>query len=244
MYDKDKVDEAIELCKDIDRYYEKRNLEQNDIHTSYHNADSKTQQMLPKDYFTEQTETYIPQNVKAAKKRIPAAFFKDLLSLVLCVFVAYGIARFITDYIVQPTRVEGISMEDTLNNNDILLIDKISYRTHDPERFDVIIFPYSMREYYVKRVIGLPGETIQIKDGFIYINDVKLKESYGNEPIEDAGIAAEKIILSQDQYFLLGDNRNYSTDSRSIYIGPVEKEKLEGKVWARIFPFDQIKIFH
>lgn len=168
---------------------------------------------------------------------------KQILSLFFCLMVAYGTARFVTDFFLQPIRVEGVSMENTLYHNDVLLINKIKYRIHDPERFDMVIFPYSMNEYYVKRIIGLPGETIQIKDGSIYINEKPLLEEYGREVIQDAGLATNAITLDKDEYFLMGDNRNQSTDSRSQLIGPVKKDKLEGRVFARIYPFAQMRWF-
>lgn len=166
------------------------------------------------------------------------------LSFLLCLMVAYGCARFITDFFIQPIHVDGVSMENTLFQNDVLLVDKISYRFHDPERFDVVIFPYSMREYYVKRVIGLPGETLQIMNGTIYIDGEPLLEGYGEEEIVDPGIAENPITLGADEYFLMGDNRNHSTDSRNILIGPVERKRLEGRAVCRIYPFDSMRIFY
>ncbi len=168
---------------------------------------------------------------------------KQMLSLFFCLMVAYGTAHFITDFFLQPIRVEGVSMEKTLYHNDVLLINKFTYRFQNPERFDVVIFPYSMKEYYVKRVIGLPGETIQIKAGSIYIDGKQLLENYGMDNILDAGILANSITLGKDEYFLMGDNRNHSTDSRSQLIGPVKKDKIEGKVITRIYPFAQMRLF-
>ncbi len=168
---------------------------------------------------------------------------KQILSLFFCLMVAYGTARFVTDFFLQPIRVEGVSMENTLYHNDILLINKFTYRIHNPERFDIVIFPYSMKEYYVKRIIGLPGETIQIRDGAIYVDEKPLLEEYGIDPILDAGIAINSITLGNDEYFLLGDNRNHSTDSRSQLIGPIKKDKIEGKVITRIYPFAQMRLF-
>lgn len=176
------------------------------------------------------------------KKRVKKGL-RQIISLFFYVMVAYGTARFLTDYLVQPVSVEGTSMEDTLFHKDILLINKLSYRIKEPKRFDIVIFPYSMNETYVKRIIGLPGESIQIKDGLIFINGKQLLEEYGQEKIQDAGIAETNVTLELDEYFLMGDNRNHSTDSRSVWIGPVKKEKIEGKVSARIYPFQEIRTF-
>ena len=115
-------------------------------------------------------------------------------------------------------------MENTLHNGDNLIVDKLSYRFRDPERFDIIVFPfqYQANTYYIKRIIGLPGETVQImEDGSIYINGEKLEESYGREVIqpETIGRAAEPIVLGEDEYFVMGDNRNNSSDSRTDIVG-------------------------
>ena len=101
-------------------------------------------------------------------------------------------------------------MEATLHDGDNLIVDKLSYRFRDPKRFEIIVFPYRYKEntYYIKRIIGLPGETVQVKDGYVYIDGEKLDENYGLEVMEDAGIAAEPIELGEDEYFVLGDNRN------------------------------------
>ena len=125
-----------------------------------------------------------------------------------------------------------------LHNKDQLMMDKLSYRFHDPERFDIIVFPVvrdGKEEYYIKRVIGLPGETVQIIDGYVYINGEKLDENYGAEVMNDAGRAAEPITLGDDEYFVLGDNRNDSKDSRHIELGAVDTRKILGKaVWLLI----------
>ena len=121
-------------------------------------------------------------------------------------------------------------MENTLHNGDNLIVDKLSYRFRDPERFDIIVFPfqYQTNTYYIKRIIGLPGETVQImEDGSIYINGEKMEESYGREVIqpETIGRAAEPIVLGEDEYFVMGDNRNNSSDSRTDIVGKILSEK-------------------
>ncbi len=155
--------------------------------------------------------------------------------LVLCVSV-------VPKYVIQRTKVDGTSMERTLHDKDNLLVEKVSYRFHDPKRFDIIVFyPYGKEEdpedYYVKRVIGLPGETIQITGPDIYINGVKLEENYGKDPITDEGCAEEPIKLADDEFFVLGDNREVSSDSRDF--GPVKKKDISGRVVMRIYPFKE-----
>ncbi len=131
-------------------------------------------------------------------------------------------------------------MWDTLADGDNLIVDKISYDFHDPERFDVIVFPYQYEEntYYIKRIIGLPGETVYIDEfGNIYINGGLLEENYGTETIFNAGLAGSEIVLGDDEYFVLGDNRNNSTDSRFEDVGNIKGEDIVGKAWLRIYPF-------
>ena len=123
------------------------------------------------------------------------------------------------------------------------MMDKLSYRIHDPERFDIVVFPVvrdGKEEYYIKRVIGLPGETVQIIDGYVYINGEKLDENYGAEVMNDAGRAAEPITLGDDEYFVLGDNRNRSDDSRYENVENLKREKIVGRAWVRIWPLDRI----
>lgn len=136
-------------------------------------------------------------------------------------------------------------MEPTLHHGDNLIVDKISYRFGDPQRFDIIVFPFRYEEktYYIKRVIGLPGETVYIdEDGFIYIDGSLLKESYGKEVITDPGRAYEAITLGEDEYFVMGDNRNNSSDSRDPVVGNIHRDEIIGKAWIRIWPLGKFGV--
>ncbi len=161
-----------------------------------------------------------------------------IIYIIAIVFSVY----FFPKYVVQRTVVDGNSMLNTLHDKEHLIMEKVSYRFHDPKRFDIAVFyPYGREDgrHYVKRIIGLPGETIQIKDSDIYINGTLLYEDYGKEPMIFSGIATEPLTLSEDEFFVLGDNRNESYDSRYAEIGPVNRKNLCGRIVFRIYPFDR-----
>lgn len=164
---------------------------------------------------------------------------------ILCVLIA---TYLIIHFVGQRTEVIGSSMVPTLQNKDNLIVEKISYRFQDPKRFDIIVFPYkyAKRTYYIKRIIGLPGEKVYIdEEGNIYINDVILEEHYGKETIQNAGLAATAITLEDDEYFVMGDNRNDSSDSRDPSVGNIRRGDIIGRAWVRIWPFDKFgKIPH
>lgn len=166
---------------------------------------------------------------------------KEILSTSIYLLVVVGISFLIIKFVGQRTEVIGNSMNSTLSNGDNLILNKISYRFHDPERFDIVVFPFrdGSGKNYIKRVIGLPGETIYInEEGIIYINDEVLIESYGLETIKNAGRASKPLTLGKDEYFVIGDNRNASDDSRFDAVKNVSRKEIIGKVWIRIYPFD------
>ncbi len=165
---------------------------------------------------------------------------KEILDTSIYILGVLLVAYLVVHFIGQRTEVIGPSMEYTLMDGDNLIVDKISYRLNDPERFDIVVFPYryDRKTYYIKRIIGLPGETVQIlEDGTILINGEKLTEYYGKEVILDAGRAIEPVTLSDDEYFVMGDNRNNSRDSRYEDVGNIKKSEFIGKVWIKIYPF-------
>ena len=164
---------------------------------------------------------------------------KFILNILICIFVAFVCAYLITQYVAHPTSVQGSSMEKTLQNGDQLIVQKISYYRHEPERFDIVVFSKEKSVNYIKRIIGLPGEKVQIIDGLIYINGNQLNDKYGNELMEDPGIALNEISLGGDEYFVLGDNRNGSIDSRKEEVGIVKRDQIMGKAWLRIYPFSK-----
>ena len=137
-------------------------------------------------------------------KGIIRELFGWILFIVLVVAASYVVVTFVGDH---------------------LIVDKISYRFRDPKRYDIVVFPYRYAEntYYIKRIIGLPGETVQITDGYVYINGALLDEHYGNAVMNNPGLAAEPVTLGPDEYFVLGDNRNNSQDSRSANVGVIHR---------------------
>ena len=166
---------------------------------------------------------------------------KELLSWVFYIAFVLVLTWVIITFVGQRTRVDGRSMMNTLHDGDNLIVEKLSYRFSDPKRFDIIVFPPTgKKEYYIKRIIGLPGETVQIdENGNIYINGELLEENYGAETIQNPGRAAKPITLGDDEYFVMGDNRNNSKDSRSEEVGNVKRSQIIGRAWLRIWPLNK-----
>lgn len=188
----------------------------------------------------ENVEDHLEMKKIARKRKNKKKEWLGFIFYILLVFVfAYGIVTFVG----QRTVVIGHSMEYTLLDGDNLIVDKISYRLKDPQRFDIIVFPYEYKEntFYIKRIIGLPGEKIQIDaSGSIFINGSELTESYGREVIRDPGLAANTVTLGPDDYFVMGDNRNNSEDSRFSDVGVIHRKRIVGKAIFRIYPFSRI----
>ena len=172
---------------------------------------------------------------------------REVLSWVFYLVFVVALTYVIITFVGQRTVVDGRSMNPTLNDGDNLIVEKLSYRFSDPKRFDVIVFPPqgAPNEHYIKRIIGLPGETVRIdEEGTIYINGEVLEEDaeYGFETIQDPGRAIEEITLAEDEYFVLGDNRNNSTDSRTEKVGNVKRSTITGRAWLRIWPLSDFGV--
>lgn len=179
------------------------------------------------------------------KKNRVGSVMRELLGWLFYILIIIGLTYLIITYVGQRTRVSGSSMETTLSDGDNLIVDKLSYRFQEPKRFDIVVFPYKYEEntYYIKRIIGLPGDTVQVKDGYTYINGELLESDiYGAEVMMEAGTASEPITLGEDEYFVLGDNRNHSLDSRDPSVGILKREDLIGRAWVRIYPFDKMGV--
>ena len=173
--------------------------------------------------------------------------FREVVSLCFYLLIILGCTSLCVNYVLQRTQIEGSSMQTTLSDGDQVLVDKLTYRFQQPKRYDVIAFPYRYEQdtFYVKRIIGLPGEKIRIDaQGTIFINEEALEEDYGTETITQPGYAFTPKILDEDEYFVLGDNRNDSVDSRYASVGYVRREEIIGKVFFRIYPFASIGRIH
>jgi signal peptidase I len=167
------------------------------------------------------------------------AFFWEIIKVALIALVIILPIRY---YLVQPFYVKGASMEPNFYDHDYLLIDEISYRFSPPVRGDVLVirYPRNRSEFFIKRLVALPGERLVIKDGRIYIGQAEaepqlLPESYLGEWVRTRGEV--DVRLGADQYYVLGDNRGSSLDSRSF--GPITKREIVGRTWLRAWPFER-----
>ncbi|SEF41956.1 signal peptidase I [Eubacterium ruminantium] len=183
------------------------------------------------------------------KKKEKVNIVKELYYLAIYIGIVIVVCFLIITFVGERTTVDGDSMLPNLHNNDSLWIDKISYRFSDPKRFDIVVFPprNNTEKLFIKRVIGLPGETVQIDEkGNILINGEILQENYGLEVIDSSnrGVASSPVILGHDEYFVMGDNRNNSMDSRRSSVGNIKKSEIVGKAIFRLSPlknFGKIK---
>ncbi len=151
---------------------------------------------------------------------------KDYVIIILVVVI-------IRTFIVTPAVVEGASMDNTLNDGQVIIINKINYRINDPKRFQIVVVKnISENDKIIKRIIGLPGETIEYRDNNLYVNDMLVEDKYGNGNTNDF-----RVTVALDEYFVMGDNRAISKDSRML--GSFKKEDLVGSVEIRLYPFDK-----
>ena len=179
---------------------------------------------------------YVRDYVAAAKLKAAVIWAAEIAAvLILGIVLAVGYGKI--------TVMQEGSMDPTLNAGDVLLVDRMAYRFSTPKRGDIIVYKTGddkKASTHIKRIIGLPGETIQIKDGQILIDGETYQENGEFPGIENAGVAETKVALDSGEYFVLGDNRNDSMDSRMAEVGPIVGERIIGRAWLRIYPFDQI----
>ena len=176
-------------------------------------------------------------------------FFSYVFELVKVVAISLAIIIPIRYYLIQPFYVKGASMEPNFYDHEYLIIDEITYRFREPERGDIVVFRYprNPQEFFIKRVVGLPGEKVQIKDGAVYLyngenpDGFRLSENYLSPELKTYALNEEMTILGDKQYYVLGDNRNASKDSRSF--GAVDKKLITGRVLLRGWPLNKVNIF-
>lgn len=176
---------------------------------------------------------------KGKKKR--KKLLQSMIAFLIEVLLVIALAFFLVLFSIEKTHMDGASMEPTLKAEQKLLVNKLSYVFGAPKRFDVVVFELGTKEhdyYHIKRIIGLPGETVQIINGIVYIDGKVLPERISNLPsIHLSGLATEPMMLDEDEYFVLGDNRNNSEDSRFATIGNITKKQILGKAFFALDPF-------
>ena len=174
------------------------------------------------------------------KKDVNFPLLKEIFSWIIEIAIVLMMAFVLVYFIGMRTSVVGQSMSETLENGDQILVNRFMYKVIGPKANDVIVFLPNGNEkshYYVKRVIGVPGDTVQ--NGRIYVNGTEFTEKVDVASIEDAGLAADAVTLGDDEYFVLGDNRNNSEDSRYANIGNIKREYIIGKAWFVISTGDR-----
>lgn len=233
QYDEQSDDQSIDQVESSEEESRKQ-FEQSDDQTD-------SEDILDKKALKKQKKLAKKAEKMAAKQKEEINIVKDLISLCIYILCIVGLCWVVLTYVGQRTEVSGDSMNNTLQSGDSLWIDKLTYRFESPSRFDIVVFPYDEaadeETFYIKRIIGLPGETVYIaEDGTIYINDEPLtSDIYGREVIDETkrGVAAEPVVLGPDEYFVMGDNRNNSRDSRVADVGNIHKDEFIGKAVFR-----------
>ncbi len=176
---------------------------------------------------------------KKRRKRVNYEVIQEVLTWVFRIALVCFLAFVLVWYFGEKVSTIGDSMNPRLENGDITLMNRLVYEVRKPKRGEVIAFRPNGSETshcYIKRVIGLPGETVSYEDGRILIDGEAIEENYVTTQIEDAGLLEEPISLGQDEYFVLGDDRKNSEDSRSANVGNVKQSEIAGKVWIVISP--------
>lgn len=214
--------------------------EVDDVHTVESPESDQDDQYGLEDFVRDMDNEEVMADVVPDKNEKSVAY--EILMFIRDLAIMLVIFGLFTTFIADRTSVIGDSMEPNIHDGDYFILNKVSYRFTEPERFDIVVFPYNHgQSNYIKRIIGLPGETIDLKrdgDSFtIYINDEKLEEHYGKESIEYPGNQTFPLVIPEDEYFVMGDNRNDSSDSRYQDVGTIPKSEIIGKVGLRIWPF-------
>ena len=186
-------------------------------------------------------------NFSRRRKKFNLPLFKEILSYIIECAVVIGIAYTLVSFFGLRTSVVGNAMTDTLVNDEQIFVNRFVYIVSSPKPGDVVVFlPNGNKKshYYVRRVIAGPGDRVKISDGAVYVNGELYDEKTTVASIEDPGIAADEIKLGDEEYFVLGDNRNNSEDSRLANIGNVKKEYIIGKAWFHFQSIGNMGMIH
>lgn len=170
------------------------------------------------------------------KKKLNIALVKEIFSWIFWIFASMLLAVVAVFCVGMKTSVIGSSMEPSLYNGQEIFLNRLVYKVSSPREGDVVVFLPNGNEkshYYVKRVVGVPGDRLYIKNGVLYVNDETFEE-YFNDRIAEPGILENEVTLGEDEYFVIGDNCNSSEDSRSANIGNVKKSYIVGKAWMKM----------
>ncbi len=179
------------------------------------------------------------KNMKKTFKNINWSFLPKISKWMFQIIIVVLLAFVCVWYFGQRVSVVGDSMKPILENGDVVLVNRIAYNTGRPKRGDVIVFKPKGNEnshYYIKRIIGLPGETVSIVENNVYIDGEKLEEAYDTTAIDNVGVVGDKLTLGSDEYFVLGDDRQNSEDSRDADVGNVKYSYIYGKAWYVFSP--------
>ena len=167
---------------------------------------------------------------------------REIFEWIMVFVVAAALAFVVRTFIFEPVRVDGSSMLNTLTDGEYMIATKFDYLLGDPERFDIVICDYPNTDdgkYRVKRVIGMPGETIELRAGELYVDGVHIEQDFDMTPNETY---FGPYTVPPGHYFVMGDNRNNSKDSRSAMVGPLERNEIKGHVRAVVFPFGHFRL--
>lgn len=184
-------------------------------------------------------------NTKVKATEVLGSIGSFIYSFIETVVVALVLAVVLYLFIMTPHEVVGNSMHPTYKNGEFLMANKVSYKFSEPQRGDVVIFKYSDTQDFIKRIVGVPGDKIMIKDGNIYVNDTQLNEAdyLASSVVTNGGSyihEGQTITVPDDQYFVCGDNRPNSSDSREF--GPISQDRIKGKAWIVYFPFSEFRL--
>lgn len=177
------------------------------------------------------------------KREVNTVLLGKVIAWIMEILLTVAVAAVIVFFLGVRVSVVGSSMEGTLNNGDTVLVNRFLYKLYAPKANDIIVFLPNGNDkshYYVKRVIAGPGDTVQIKDGKVYVNGEPFPEKIENPAIENGLLAEEPVTVGEDEYFVLGDNRNNSEDSRYANIGNVKREHIIGKAWFIVSPWKKL----